>query len=341
MGKSVEEHLERGETAFEDQDYRTALAAADAALALDPKSADALDLKAGALAELGRIDEAIEAFDALVALAPKDAAVLLAAADLKIRHAEDDRELLDAGLEQLDRAWPLAKKDDALKAEVQLLRGIAHNALGESSEALRELDQVLTLEPDHGEARLERGLALFELSRFAEARRAFEDLTRDYPDEAWAWHYLGLVAERQGQDPAPLFAKARALSPEEFPPPVHLAPDAFDRAVGEAIARLPAHARPHLANVVIDVQPLPPEDDLKEGVSPLVLGLFRGKAVDERSPLEAADHQTATITLFQKNLERFARTREELVEEIGVTVLHEVGHLLGLDEDELYERGLD
>lgn len=341
MGKSVEEHLERGEAAFEDQDYETALAAASAALALEPRSADALDLKAGALAELGRFDEAGLAFDALVALTPRDPAVLLASADLKIRHAEDDRELLDLGLELLDRAWPLAKKDDALRAEVHLLRGLAHNALGESADALRELDAVLALDPDHGEARLERGMALFELARFADARRAFEQVAKDFPDEAWAWHYLGLVAERQGQDSAPLFAKARALCPEDFPPPVQLGEKAFDAAVAEAIARLPAHAKPHLANVVIDVQGLPPEDDLKEGVSPLVLGLFRGKAVDERSPTDAADHQTATITLFQKNLERFAGTRDELIEEIGVTVLHEVGHLLGLDEDELYERGLD
>ena len=57
--------------------------------------------------------------------------------------------------------------------------------------------------------------------------------------------------------------------------------------------------------------------------------------------LDPADHQTARITLFQHNLERFATTRDELIEEIRVTVLHEVGHLLGLDEDELYERGLD
>ena len=37
----------------------------------------------------------------------------------------------------------------------------------------------------------------------------------------------------------------------------------------------------------------------------------------------------------------FATTRDELLEEIRITVLHEVGHLLGLDEDELYQRGLD
>ena len=115
-----------------------------------------------------------------------------------------------------------------------------------------------------------------------------------------------------------------------------------NRAVAEAIEALPEHAKPALENCIIDVQPIPSDEDLAQGgVSPLILGLFRGHAVDERSPVEAADHQTAHITLYQNNLERFASTREELLEEIRITVLHEVGHLLGLDEDELYERGLD
>ncbi len=52
-------------------------------------------------------------------------------------------------------------------------------------------------------------------------------------------------------------------------------------------------------------------------------------------------HLPSAILLYQRNLERFVRTREELVEEIRITLVHEVGHFLGLDEDELYERGLE
>jgi predicted Zn-dependent protease with MMP-like domain len=44
--------------------------------------------------------------------------------------------------------------------------------------------------------------------------------------------------------------------------------------------------------------------------------------------------------LFQKNLERAAASREELEEEIRITVLHEIGHHLGWDEEELEARGL-
>jgi predicted Zn-dependent protease with MMP-like domain len=163
----------------------------------------------------------------------------------------------------------------------------------------------------------------------------------DYPHEPWAYHYLGLLAERQGSNAAAWFDRARAIDPDEFPPPVSLAAAQFDAAVAEAIAAVPAHAKPHLDNAVISVEPLPSDDDIREGLSPTILGIFRGTPVDERSPLEAAHHHTARITLFQKNLERFARTPHELREEIRVTILHEIGHLLGLSEEELYQRGLD
>ena len=52
-------------------------------------------------------------------------------------------------------------------------------------------------------------------------------------------------------------------------------------------------------------------------------------------------HFPSSIVLYQENLQRFARTREELVDEIAITLQHEVGHFLGLDEEELEKLGLD
>jgi predicted Zn-dependent protease with MMP-like domain len=69
--------------------------------------------------------------------------------------------------------------------------------------------------------------------------------------------------------------------------------------------------------------------------------MFRGSGFGRGGALEAGTQLPPSIVLFQTNLERFARSRAELEEEIRVTLVHEVGHFLGLDEDELYERGLD
>jgi predicted Zn-dependent protease with MMP-like domain len=52
-------------------------------------------------------------------------------------------------------------------------------------------------------------------------------------------------------------------------------------------------------------------------------------------------HFPSSIVLYQRNLERFARDRKELIEQIGITLIHEVGHFLGLDEEQLWERGLE
>lgn len=341
MARSFEEALRLGEAAYAEGEFEDALRYADEALDLDTSSFDGLDLRANALAELGEWEEADEAFARLIERAPSNPALLLAAADVKVRQPGDDRDRLHEGLALLDRAWPTAKRDEQLSIEAELLRGVAKNQLGECELALESLLKVLDLDPDHAEARLEAGIARFELGRFEEAAASFKRVAADYPEEPWAHHYLGLIAERTGDDPSPFFKKARHLAPDDFPAPAHLESDQFDQAVADAIAALPAHAKPHLANVIINVEQLPSDEEIRDGLSPAILGVFHGTPVDERSVLDPADHQTARITLFQLNLERFATTRDELIEEISVTVLHEVGHLLGLDEDELYERGLD
>jgi predicted Zn-dependent protease with MMP-like domain/Tfp pilus assembly protein PilF len=341
MALSLDQALQLAEEAYEAFEFEDMLRFSDQALALDPTSFDALELKGNAQAELGQWQAADLTFAQLLAVEPKNAALILAAADIKIRLPGDDRERIEAGLALIDRAWPTAKLDEALFIEAALLRGVALNQLGDCEDALACFDQVLEIDPENSEAQLEKAIALFELGRFDQARKEFTAISRDFPEEPWSFHYLGLIAERAGQPSAPLFEKARALAPAEFPPPVHLEPEAFDRALQEAIASLPAHAKPALENVIINVEPLPSLEEIKEGLSPSILGVFQGTPVNERSPLEAADHQTARITLYQNNLERFASSREELLEEIRITVLHEVGHLLGLDEDDLYERGLD
>lgn len=340
MPLTLEEALDEAEASLEEGEFEQTVALADQALALTPGDTDALYLKGLGLAGLGELEAADEALAAVMAKEPQNAMVMLDAADVKIREA-DEPERIEAGLELLRRAERLVRKDEDLQQQLELLRGIALSQLGEFEASLDAFGKVLQLDPEHGEAQLERAVALFELGRFGEAKKAFEKLTRDYPEEAWNFHYLGLLAERRGEDPEPLFKQARDLEPDEFPPAVHLSPEAFDAAVADAIEKLPEHSKPHLANAIITAQPLPSDEDIREGLSPTILGVFTGTPVDERLSLHAGHHETVRITLFQKNLERFARTRDELLEEIRITVLHEVGHLLGLDEDELFDRGLD
>ncbi len=258
----------------------------------------------------------------------------------------EEPEALERGLGLCARGVKVSRKngDERLAAEFLLLEGVAFNELGNPREALERIDQAIAILGDDPEALLERGVALFESCRFDEAKRQFEDILATTPDEPWAHHYLGLLAERRRDDHEARrrFEAAQRLAPEEFPTPVRFTEKEFDAVVEAALERLPEPVRRYLANVAIAVEPVPADGDLSGGdVSPTVLGLFRGSPLAEKASMDPWAHFPSSIVLYQRNLERFAHDREDLIEQIDVTLLHEVGHFLGFDEDDLAERGLD
>ena len=115
----------------------------------------------------------------------------------------------------------------------------------------------------------------------------------------------------------------------------------FERIVEQAIARIPPELAGYLENVLIAVQPSPSPELLEEmGYAPdeMLFGLFTGVPLNERSPLDPPLYP-ATIYLFQEPLEGLGLSREELIEEIEITVVHEIAHFFGFDEDELDELG--
>lgn len=122
-----------------------------------------------------------------------------------------------------------------------------------------------------------------------------------------------------------------------------LAESEFARVVEEALRDIPESLRDYMANVVIDVEPRPSQEDLEEaGIEDPseLLGMYHGTPLTEWST-EMAPHLPDRITIYHKNLEAICETREELIEQIRTTVFHEVGHYFGLDEDDLEELGYE
>ncbi len=347
----AERLVDQAADAFEDGDPGRALARAEEALRREPGSLAAAHYRAAALAELGRLEEAEEAYRLALEAGSEDLDLVLGAADFFVNRAqgrEPDRELLERGLLLARRGLQRARKARApeMAAELTLIEGTALSQLGDSRAALERFEAVLRELPDDVDAMLERGFALFELLRLDEARAQLEALLRQAPDEAWACHALGLVAERQGdrREAERRFARARKLSPQDFPRPVELTAEAFDAVVEESLAALPEPIRRYLANVAIAVEDIPADDDLLASdppLSPSILGIFRGAPLPHKASMDPWSHFPSSIVLYQRNLERFARDRKELIEQIGITVIHEVGHFLGLDEEQLWERGLE
>lgn len=283
---------------------------------------------------------------------PDDLDVLAEAAEFYLGLGEEEGapEWAHRALSIAERGSKVARRaggaDDV--AEFALLESAAASAAGLPRDALGRLERALQSCAGHPALLVERGLLLFDLCRFGEARQQLVDALAADPDEpdAAAHHTLGLIAERAGdaREAAARFAAARALAPDDFPRPVHLPGRAFETAVEDALAELPEPVRAYLSNVAIAVEDFPPDDDLLAADPPLpptVLGMFRGAPLGDKGSMDPWSHFPSSIVLYQRNLERFATDRRDLVEQIRVTLLHEVGHFLGLDEEQLRERGLD
>jgi predicted Zn-dependent protease with MMP-like domain len=118
----------------------------------------------------------------------------------------------------------------------------------------------------------------------------------------------------------------------------------FDRVVRRAIRRIPRPIRRHLKNVLITVRKNPTREMLEQlGITPAEpppLGLYLGASLMERSETYPPLYPD-TIYIFQEPLEEMCETTEELEREIELTVVHEVAHFIGIDDQRLAELGYD
>jgi predicted Zn-dependent protease with MMP-like domain len=123
---------------------------------------------------------------------------------------------------------------------------------------------------------------------------------------------------------------------------IHVSHADFDRAVEEALDGVPDEFRPYLENVMVEVRPRPDAAFQREhDVPDDVLGLYVGVPLEEKGPGLAPTALPDRILIFRDNLCGMCTSRDELVDEIRITVLHEIGHHFGLDEDRLAELGYD
>lgn len=116
-----------------------------------------------------------------------------------------------------------------------------------------------------------------------------------------------MARKRYGKSWAPVVA-ARATTRK-----------AFEDLVAEALDSLPDEIRMQMHNVAIVVEEEPGDD---------LFGLYQSDGL-----------LPDVITIYRGPLERAARTPQDLQKEVRVTVLHEVAHHFGIDDDKLHELG--
>jgi predicted Zn-dependent protease with MMP-like domain len=110
-----------------------------------------------------------------------------------------------------------------------------------------------------------------------------------------------------------------------------MSPQRFDELVSDALDLIPAQLAAAIDNVVVLVEG-------RNADEPDLLGLYEGIALTERDSSYAGSLPD-TITIYRDALLEECDSEQEVVDEVAITVIHEIAHHFGIDDDRLHELG--
>ena len=319
-----------------------ALAWLDEALAANPEGAEAHNGRGEILWDEGKIDEALHEFERSLGADPKFITAHLNRAELLVEDLGEFEQAVALCDELMGGKRSLPRLDRASEAEVHYLKAKAAFYLDDLQGALFLVRRALKTSGEVPVYRAFDGQILFELGRFEDARRSLELAAALDPEAGHALYHLALVLERLGEieEAGTAFGRANALDPEHYQLPAEIEESAFREAAATAIDNLPRSIREYVDDVPVLIQDYPSDELIaSENVSPQILGLYMGIPSTEAEMSHQQDDLNRVI-LFKQNLEKVCRDRADLVEQIQVTVRHEIGHHLGLSEEDLERLGL-
>ncbi len=231
---------------------------------------------------------------------------------------------------------------DRLAFEAHLVLAGAYSAAGMAPEAERQFEACAKISPDDPGFLMKK--AWFRMLEW-DYEAAQELLERCAPDgelEAEVVYARAVVSELAGDFARAdgLYARAGNLDPDAFPKPFRISARAADSAVRKLMASLTGPVRERLRDVVIELVEVPDRKiDRSPDLNPLICGYFYGFPSGE-SPVPLECGAPGIIRVFKRNLERDAADFADVEEEIRATFYHEIGHVLGFDEDGLDDLGL-
>ncbi|MFA4084134.1 metallopeptidase family protein [Mycobacteroides salmoniphilum] len=114
---------------------------------------------------------------------------------------------------------------------------------------------------------------------------------------------------------------------------VQMSEQRFEELVSDALDAVPPKLAAAIDNVVVLVQDRHPED-------PELLGLYEGIALTERDSFYAGALPD-TITIYREPLLEMCSSDDEVVDEVTITVIHEIAHHFGIDDERLHQLGWD
>ena len=114
---------------------------------------------------------------------------------------------------------------------------------------------------------------------------------------------------------------------------MEMSPEEFDAIVDQALDEIPEEIAARVRNVVVLVEEEPPEEEPDD-----LLGLYDGVALTERDS-GLIPQLPDRIFIFRGPLLDMCDDEQDLIKEIGITVVHEVAHHFGIDDERLHQLG--
>lgn len=113
---------------------------------------------------------------------------------------------------------------------------------------------------------------------------------------------------------------------------IDVPPERFEQLVAAAVDVIPAELAAYIENVAVVVEDWPPPDE------PGLLGLYEGVPLTVRDSWYIAALPDR-IRIFRQPILAMCSTQAEVVKEVYITVVHEIAHHFGIDDDRLHDLG--
>jgi predicted Zn-dependent protease with MMP-like domain len=113
--------------------------------------------------------------------------------------------------------------------------------------------------------------------------------------------------------------------------PVRMTPEHFEELVSDALDTIPRRFMAAMSNVVVLVEAIEPTNHN-------LLGLYHGVALTKRTSYYSGVLPDR-IVIYREPILRICATEQDVVRQVGITVVHEVGHHFGIDDATLHELG--
>ena len=307
--RAVEAFLEHGWDAMEDDDPEAAEEEARQALEVVPDAPEAHYLLGAALVDQEAYGDALEHLTRALSHYPGDPSIRL---DIAASHVGLLR--LDEGIRELTTVV----RDDPENPDARYWLAIAHELRGDDAAATECYGQAATLDPE----------CFFQPPRVstAEFERLIDTATQELPPELRRPLRTGEIAITvMDLPPAELLAS-------EDPPLSPLLTGVMAGVADKDSTDSPTESPAESTATVASAETAAPAETRASAET--AAPAHRVASTETAAPLERPQ-----LLLFRKNVERVCSTPEEFVEELALTLLHEIGHYLGYEEEDLAALG--